>query len=190
MSLPESHPTSSESRMHRRTLLGAAAAAAVAGVGVGWWRTPPASDAGGVSGAGPVNGFWALEWPTPQGHTLAMQRFQGRPLLVNFWATWCPPCVEELPLINDFYRANKSKGWQVLGLAVDQVQPVQAFLKKMPLEFPVGMAGATGMELTRSLGNLTGGLPFSVVIGSDGNVSHRKLGQLRAEDLAQWAGLK
>jgi thiol-disulfide isomerase/thioredoxin len=119
-----------------------------------------------------------------------MESFRGRPLLLNFWATWCPPCVEELPLINAFYRENKANGWQVLGLAVDNLAPVQSFLKKMPLDFPVGMAGLAGAELGRSLGNLTGGLPFSVVLGSDGQTLHRKLGRLNAADLAVWVRLK
>jgi thiol-disulfide isomerase/thioredoxin len=119
-----------------------------------------------------------------------MQSFQGRPLLVNFWATWCAPCVEELPLINDFYRQNKVNGWQVLGLAVDKLTPVQAFLQKMPLDFPVGMAGLSGAEMARALGNLAGGLPFSVVVGANGTVVQRKLGRLHPQDLAAWLRLK
>lgn len=138
----------------------------------------------------PVEGLWDLAWDTPQGTTLSMASFRGRPLLLNFWATWCPPCVEELPLINAFYQENKAKGWQVLGLAVDSLAPVQLFLKKMPLDFPLGLAGLSGAELGRNLGNLTGGLPFSVVLGADGQVLQRKLGRLKAADLAAWVRLK
>ena len=119
-----------------------------------------------------------------------MQSFKGRPLLLNFWATWCPPCVDELPLINAFYRQNQGNQWQVLGLAVDKLDSVQAFLKRTPLDFPIGLAGLSGADLGRSLGNLTGGLPFSLVIGSDGLVRQRKLGRLREEDLDVWARLK
>ncbi len=119
-----------------------------------------------------------------------MQSFQGRPLLVNFWATWCAPCVEELPLINDFYRQNKANGWQVIGLAVDKLASVQTFLQKMPLDFPVGMAGLGGTELSRALGNLVGGLPFSVVLGGDGSLMQRKMGRLTPADLSAWVRLK
>jgi hypothetical protein len=98
--------------------------------------------------------------------------------------------VEELPLINDFYRQNKANGWQVLALAVDRLIPVQAFLQKMPLDFPVGMAGALGSELGRGLGNLAGGLPFSVVLNGEGLVVLRKLGRLTPDDLAVWLRLK
>lgn len=182
-----SHPVGA-AEPNRRFLLGATAAtAALLGVGVAWWRAhapvAPLAEA-------PVDGLWSMQWDTPQGGVLSMQSFQGRPLLLNFWATWCAPCVEELPIINEFYRHNKADGWQVLGLAVDTLAPVQSFLKKMPLDFPIGMAGLTGAELGRGLGNLAGGLPFSVVLGSNGMVLQRKLGRLHAEDLAAWLRLK
>ena len=181
---PLSGPTASK----RRLMLGATAAgAALLGVGAAWWRNqvpeaPPAAE--------PVQGFWSQQWDTPQGGKLSMQSLQGRPLLLNFWATWCAPCVEELPLINNFYRENKTKGWHVLGLAVDKLAPVQGFLKKMPLDFPVGMAGLAGAELGRGLGNVAGGLPFTVVLGAKGAVLYRKMGRLHAEDLAKVLRLK
>ena len=176
----------------RRLLLGATAAgAALLGVGTAWWLSPSSADlASEAASAEPVEGLWAMQWDTPQGDKLPMQSFRGRPLLLNFWATWCAPCVEELPLINDFYRQNKTKGWQVLGLAIDKTAAVQGFLKKIPLDFPVGMAGLLGAELGRGLGNVTGGLPFTVVIGAEGAVLYRKMGLLKAEDLTKVASLK
>lgn len=184
-------PVSTEPHPGRRTLLvGAGAAAALAGLGVAWWRNAAPPAAAGSAGTPAPAAFWQTEWATPQGTTLPMKSLLGKPLLLNFWATWCPPCVEELPLINDFYLANKARGWQVLALAVDKLQPVQAFLRKMPLDFPVGMAGLNGTELGRSMGNVTGGLPFTVVLGAEGGVLHRKMGRVTPEDLALWAGLK
>lgn len=175
----------------RQLVLGATAiGATMAGMGVArrWWadgKTEPLSP-----GPSPDSTFWEQQWDTPQGVKLAMQSFRGRPLLLNFWATWCPPCVDELPLINEFYRQNKANGWQVLGVAVDQLGPVQAFLKTHPLDFPIAMAGASGSALARSLGNMAGGLPFSVILGSEGGVLHRKLGRLTPADLDAWAQLK
>ena len=185
---PESsqHQTS---RVPRRAVLGLAAVAAAAGGGVAWWRGQGAALEAAAS-APLGEAFWSLQWETPQGSPLPMRSFAGRPVLLNFWATWCPPCVEELPLINEFYRQNKANGWQVLGLAVDKVAPVQSFLQKMPLDFPVVMAGLSGADLARSLGNLAGGLPFSVVMGGDGSVLHRKLGRVTASELAVWSRLK
>jgi thiol-disulfide isomerase/thioredoxin len=131
-----------------------------------------------------------MKWSTPSGDALTMQSFKGRPLLINFWATWCPPCIEEMPLINAFFKQNKGNGWQVLGLAVDKTAPVQSFLANTPLAFPVAMAGFEGTELSRELGNLTGSLPFTVVFSSDGQIAQRKLGRIVQQDLNQWRDLR
>ena len=172
--------------MQRRNLLyvGAALAAAVAGAGVAWRRAQP--DAGAVANT-PVDAFWALEFETPDGAPLKISTFAGQPLLLNFWATWCPPCVEELPLLNRFAKSQQARGWRVLGLAVDQPSAVRTWLKKSPLDFPVAMAGLEGTDLSKRLGNLTGGLPFSVAFGAKGAVLQRKGGQLTPEDLDRWA---
>jgi len=107
-------------------------------------------------------------------------------VVVNFWATWCGPCVEELPLLNAFYREQRAKGWQVLALAVDQPSSVRRFLEKLPLDFPVGMAGLDGTELSRQLGNTNGGLPYTVAFDAQGRVAQKKLGKVSAQDLADW----
>ncbi|QHE87787.1 TlpA family protein disulfide reductase [Hydrogenophaga sp. BPS33] len=133
--------------------------------------------------------FWATAFEGPNGGAVRLADFRDRPLLVNFWATWCPPCVEELPMLNAFHEAHKARGWQVLGLAVDQPSAVRSFMQKLPLNFPVGMAGFAGTDLSRSLGNPSGALPFSVVFGGDGTLLHRKIGKVSQEDLAQWATL-
>lgn len=172
--------------MHRRTFWTgmAAAAACAAGAGVAWWRLRP-MDAQSPA----VAAFWASHFSGPNGEALSMQSFLGRPLLVNFWATWCPPCVDELPLLNAFQRQHQAKGWQVLGLAVDQPAAVRQFLGRLPLAFPVGMAGFGGTELSRSLGNLGGGLPYSVVFDRHGAVAHQKVGKLSESDLSLWSEL-
>lgn len=162
----------------------AAALAGAAGVGVAWQRFQPHAVEAGAAQA-----FWGLRFDTLAGAPLAMQAFKGRPLVLNFWATWCPPCVEELPLLDGFYQQHSPKGWNVLGLAVDQPDAVRKFLQKIPLQFPVALAGLEGTGLGKSLGNLTGGLPFTVVFGADGAVAHRKMGRVTPDDLSQWAGL-
>jgi thiol-disulfide isomerase/thioredoxin len=133
--------------------------------------------------------FWQQQFPTLPDGTLATASFKGKPLVLNFWATWCPPCVEELPLLNAFFAENKAKGWQVLGLAVDQVGPVTRFLTQNPLNFSIAMAGFAGTEVSQSLGNVSGGLPFTVVFGPAGKVLHRKKGRLNSDDLRAWAAI-
>lgn len=134
--------------------------------------------------------LWQLELAGIEGGGVALKSYLGKPLLLNFWATWCPPCVEELPLLSRFFTENVSKGWQVLGIAVDQKEPVTRFLAAAPLSFGVALAGLPGLEMSRSLGNLGGGLPFTVVLGSDGRVAHRKMGRVTPEDLQSWSLLR
>lgn len=170
---------------------GAAVGATTLGAGLAWWQQRQAPDVATLAAKDPVaDAFWRLSFDSPTGTPMAMNSFRGKPLLVNFWATWCPPCVEELPLLDFFYQENKTKNWQVLGLAVDQPSAVRNWLQTRPLNFPVGMAGLGGTELSKSMGNLAGSLPFSVVFGSSGAVLHRKIGKVLPEDLAQWASLK
>ena len=172
-------------RHRRRWVLGAVAGvAAVSGAGLAWWKGA-ASDVTEL----PVD-FWQLKFDTPSGQTLPMASLQGQTLLLNFWATWCPPCIEELPLIDGFFQENSKKGWQVLGLAVDQMAAVNGFLAKAPVKFPVALAGMSGVALSKSLGNVGGGLPFTVVLGKDGSVLHRKMGRVTPDDLRAWAQLK
>ena len=171
-------------KLQRRHWLAGGVALAAAGAGV-WWADRRLSPGPVLSGAEAA--FWQASFDTPEGQPLAMAASRGRPLLVNFWATWCPPCVEELPLLNSFHEQHAAQGWQLVGLAVDRVEPVRQFLQRLPLRFPVGMTGFAGTELSRSLGNSTGALPFTVVFGRDGSLRDRKIGQVHAEDLARWA---
>lgn len=181
---PEVVDTSRHGR--RNWLLGAAAgAAALAGAGFAWRRYQPQALAHDAEIS-----LWGSEFLQPDGNRLRMASFRGKPLLLNFWATWCPPCVEELPLLSRFYKENESRGWQVLGLAVDQLEPVKRFLGNTPVLFPVALAGADGIGLGKSLGNLSGGLPFTVVLSSAGLVAHRKMGKITSENLLAWASLK
>ncbi len=118
-----------------------------------------------------------------------MQDFKGKPLLLNFWATWCPPCIEELPLLESIWRQNSQNNLQILGLAIDQPSSVRRFLAQNQLSFPMGLAGLTGTELGRSLGNTASALPFSVLFNARGQVIAQKMGKLEAVDLSEWMAL-
>jgi len=160
-----------------------AAAAAAAGAGFAWWRQRPAD-----ADAGAVQRLWSLEFERPQGGALAMASLRGNPLLLNFWATWCAPCIEEMPMLDAFFRQHAGNGWQVAGLAIDQPSAVRKFLQRTPVTFPIGLAGLEGTELIRSLGNLSGGLPFSIVFDADGRIRQRRMGRVSEADLKAWSG--
>jgi len=185
--MTDSPPQASPASPQRRTLvLAIGASAAAAGVGLATWRnTHPAAPV-----AEPFAGFWTQQWTTTDGNMLPMAGFKGKPLLINFWASWCAPCVEELPMVDAFFTAQQAAGWQVLGLAADKPQNIQDFLQKMPLHFPVAVDAMLATQWARQLGNIAGGLPFSVVINSAGEVAQRKMGKLTDSDLAAWSHIK
>ena len=176
-------PAAGSSR--RGWLIGAVAAgAAAAGLGVAWWRQRAGDDFGP-----PPERLWSLGFEMPQGGTLSMASLKGKPLLLNFWATWCAPCIEEMPMLDGFYRQHVANGFQVVGLAIDMPTSVRKFLQRTPVTFPIGLAGMEGTELTRALGNQAGGLPFTVVLDADGNIRQRRMGRVSEADLKAWSGL-
>ena len=186
-----SRPSSPAGSGRRRLLTASVAAGAVlAGGAVAWWRqlaTPAAAGSANAANGNPPDSLWALRLARPEGGELALATLRGKPLLINFWATWCPPCVRELPEIDRFHRAFGPRGWQVLGLAIDGPTPVREFLARVKLGFPIALAGLEGTELANQLGNPQGGLPFSVMIDGPGRVVQRKLGETHFDELAGWA---
>lgn len=114
-----------------------------------------------------------------------LAQWQGRALLLNFWATWCPPCVKEMPLLDRVAREQAGK-LGVVGIAVDRQEAVREFLGRTPVSFPIGVAGFAGSTLARALGNPQGALPYTLLIDRTGQLVGRHLGETRAEDLAPW----
>jgi thiol-disulfide isomerase/thioredoxin len=163
---------------------GAALGAASLGAVSAWWLHRPGGPAAARLASDP---FWGASLDTPDGGRLALASFHGKPLLVNFWATWCPPCIEELPLLEAFYQTHRSRGWQMLGIAIDQPSAVRNWLQRSPLSFPIVLAGLEGSQMSQQLGNAAGGLPFSVLFSASGETLERKLGQLSKSDLQRWA---
>lgn len=173
--------TTPSGRVSRRrwVMVAAGALAAGAGAAVAWRRL------GSAPPDPAVEAFWGLRFERPEGGQLELATLRGRPLLLNFWATWCPPCLKEMPLLDRFHR---EQGWQVVGLAVDQAAPVRTYLQRLPMAFPIALAGMEGVGLSRDLGNAGGQLPFTAVFDSTGQVVNRHLGTVDEARLARWQG--
>ena len=165
--------------MKRRAAVAAGLAALAAGGAAALWRSRR-DDSNAAAD------IWAMHFDTPQGGRLELASLRGKPVLLNFWATWCPPCVGELPLLDTFHREQAAHSWQVVGLAVDNLAPVLAFLGKRPVSFPIGLAGMGGVELARTMGNAAGALPFTVIFDPAGAAVDRKLGVIELQDLQRW----
>lgn len=158
----------------RRRLLNAALGVAASGVLVPWrmafaqlTRVP--------------DPFYAQVFNDLDGTAMAMTQFLGKPLVVNFWATWCPPCVKEMPDLNQLNAQHPDVAF--LGLAIDTEANVRKFLEKIPVDYDVLMASKGGMRLMRELGNRQGGLPYTIVFDEKGRVSQRILGQVKPDVL-------
>ena len=185
--LPPDGPAPAASR--RRLLVAAAGGAAAAGAGLAWWRRAHVpTDAAAATSTTDLAPLWALRVARPEGGELDLATLRGKPLLLNFWATWCAPCVREMPEIDHFHREFGPRGWQVLGLAVDSPTPVREFLARVKVGFLIGLAGLDGTDLLHHLGNPQGGLPFSVMINAQGSLFKRKMGETHFDELAAWAG--
>lgn len=166
----------------RLWLYGAAAVlAAGAGAGAAWWKQRAAGGHESLDAD-----FWSRKFERPEGGELSLQSLRGKPVLLNFWATWCAPCVEEMPMLDRFFRENAANGVQVVGLAIDQPSAVRKFLQRTPVTYPIGLAGLDGTDLIRALGNTAGGLPFTLALTVDGMVAERKMGKLEQADLDTW----
>lgn len=126
--------------------------------------------------------------PDPSGRLRDVSEWDGKLLILNFWATWCPPCLHEIPMFMEVQKAYADRGVQFVGVAIDDVENVQTFVADTGLSYPTLHGQGDAIELGKRLGNTTGGLPFTVIIGPEGNIRFRHGGVLdkaRTEDLIE-----
>jgi thiol-disulfide isomerase/thioredoxin len=117
------------------------------------------------------------------GQPRRLQEWEGKALACNFWATWCAPCREEIPLLAAAQQQYASLGLQVVGIAVDNAANVRQFEQTVRIGYPVLLADPSAIDLMRKLGNSSGGLPFTVLLDRQGRVAGRRLGPYSGADL-------
>ena len=119
------------------------------------------------------------------GRPRKLSEWQGRVVLVNFWATWCAPCLEEVPLISAAARKYRENGFSTVGIGIDNVDKIREFAAKFSVQYDLLVSGPESIELMKRLGNPAGGLPFSVLLDRQGRIAERKVGPFQAGELSR-----
>lgn len=106
--------------------------------------------------------------------------------VVNYWASWCAPCREEMPLLEDAFQRFNGKGLSIIGIAIDSPEKAQAFLDSVAVSYPIMYAEQTGMRLMAATGNENGFLPYTLILDQAGELIERKVGLIHASDIEKW----
>ena len=150
-------------------------------------RAPSANRAMGLPGAMSqkvepnTRALYEATLPDLTGSPIALKQLLGRPVVANFWATWCAPCVEEMPHLDALSKSLPDI--QFVGIGIDTASNISQFITKIPVSYPLYVAGHAGIALVRELGNAAGGLPFTVLLDAEGRIFDTILGQVSPEDL-------
>ena len=119
-----------------------------------------------------------FSYPDVDGQMQAVSQWQGKILVINFWATWCPPCLEEIPEFIQLQQAYQAHNVQFVGIALDDQKAVADYLQRININYPMLIAGDEGEQLARQLGNMIQAVPFSVIVNQQGQIVHRQSGEL------------
>ena len=125
----------------------------------------------------------SASFPDLAGRTRQLTEWRGKVLVCNFWATWCAPCREEIPLLMAAREKYALSGVEIVGIALDNAVKVREFSLTYRISYPILLAEADGLDLMRKMGNSSGGLPYTVFANRKGVLVHRKLGALKPGDV-------
>lgn len=159
--------------------------ATIMGLAAGYWtsqwlNTSPDTVSSIAISNGDVVDF---ELPNPEGKRYSLSKWRGKVVLVNFWASWCAPCREEIPLLVDVQKRYGRQGLQIIGVAIDERDSVVDFRNDIPMNYPTLIGQDDAIAVMERLGNRFGTLPFSVTINRTGQVATRKLGVYQRPEL-------
>jgi thiol-disulfide isomerase/thioredoxin len=150
--------------------------AGVLALGAGWYF-----GRGGGFGEDPGGGktLLGVSLPDTNGQEQALAQWKGKVLVVNFWATWCVPCREEMPEFVKLQTEFGDRGVQFVGIAIDDPAKVRQFANELRLNYPALIGGYGAVELSKSLGNAVGALPYTLVVDRSGSISRKQLGPIK-----------
>lgn len=132
----------------------------------------------GAGAGGRADSLFAIALPDADGKEQRIDQWRGKVLVVNFWATWCAPCKEEMPEFIKVQKALGGRGVQFVGIAVDEAGKVRSFADEIHLNYPALVGGFGALDLSKTYGNRIPALPFTIVIDRNGRVAHTQLGPL------------
>jgi len=118
-----------------------------------------------------------------EGNVRNIKDWDGQVVLLNFWATWCPPCLEEIPGFIEVQQDMENRGFQIIGVAVDNEENIRAFADEMAMNYPILAGEMEAIELAQKYGNNIGALPFSAIIDKNGKITHTIMGELSKDRL-------
>ncbi len=130
-----------------------------------------------------VKAFFSNPWQTPDGKYADTEQWQGKVLVVNFWASWCPPCVEEMPTLDALQAEFLQKNVLFVGIGIVSPSNIRQFLEMAPVSYPIIIGGIDGSAISKQMGNAQGALPYTVIINAKGKSTYSKLGKINEEEL-------
>jgi thiol-disulfide isomerase/thioredoxin len=151
-----------------------AVGAGAAGYGFSHWRLGGA----GTGEMGAAEAIMAIQLADLKGELQPLSQWRGKVLVVNFWATWCTPCREEIPMFVRMQKKYRAQGLQFIGIAIDQPAQVRAFSHEFSINYPLLIGGMEAVALSRQAGNRIGALPFTLVMDRRGKLAATQLGEL------------